>query len=87
LPVSGSFKLTHALTLDGLFAETAPPQASFKILARLPDGSLLPLVWLQNYDARYRHAFLLRKPLSLPPFTVIEGVPQDARVMLLPVRR
>jgi hypothetical protein len=84
LPVSGRVKLRHALVLDGLLPQNAPPHASIKILAQLPDGSLQPLLWLQNYDARYQHAFLLRSPLYLPPFTVIHGVPENASVVLIP---
>jgi hypothetical protein len=86
LPVSGRARLTHALLLDGLLPQNVPPHASIKILARLPDGSLQPLLWLQNYDSRYPHAFLLRSPLSLPPSTVIEGVPPGASVMLITSR-
>jgi mono/diheme cytochrome c family protein len=84
LPVSGALKLTHALVLDGLLPQNVPPHASFKILAQLPDGSLQPLLWLQDYDSRYPHTFLLRNPLSLPALTVIHGVPEGTRIMLIP---
>jgi hypothetical protein len=83
-PVSGRVKLMHALILDGLLPQNVPPHASIKILAQLPDGSLLPLLWLQNYDTRYQHAFLLRNRISLPPLTVIHGVPEGASIMLIP---
>ncbi len=86
LPISGRVRLTHAMVLDGLLPQNVPPHASIKILARLPDGSLHPLLWLQNYDPRYPHAFLLRKALSLPPLTVIEGVPPGASVLLITSR-
>jgi len=86
LSIGGRVKLTHALILDGLLPQKVPPQASIKILAQLPDGSLQPLLWLENYDTRYQHSFLLRNPLSLPAFTVIHGVPEGARVMLIPRR-
>jgi hypothetical protein len=84
LSVGGTVKLTHALVLDGLLPRNVPPHASIKIVAQLPDGSLQPLLWLLDYDTRYAHPFLLRHPLSLPPFTVIHGVPEGVSVMLIP---
>ena len=84
LPISGRTQLTQALVLDGLLPQSVPPHASIKILARLPDGSFRPLLWLRDYDTRFQHVFLLRHSISLPAFTVIEGVPESARVMLIP---
>jgi hypothetical protein len=50
----------------------------------LPDGGVKPLLWLYEYDDKYKHPFLLRKPLHLPAGTVIRGVQAPASVMLLP---
>jgi len=55
-----------------------------KILAKLPDGSIEPLVWLYEYKNEYKHAFLLRTPLTLPAGTIIRGVPSGASIILLP---
>jgi hypothetical protein len=82
--VSGRATLEHALLLDGLLPRNVPPNASMKILARLPDGSIQPLLWLRNYDPRYPHPFLLRKPLSLPACTVIYGLKEGASLLLIP---
>ena len=84
LPVNGKATLDHALLLDGLLPRNVPANASMKILARLPDGSVQPLLWLQNYDPRYPHPFLLRKPLSLPSCTVIYGLKEGASLLLIP---
>jgi hypothetical protein len=56
-----------------------------QIVAALPTGSIEPLVWLYEYDDRYKHPFLFRRLISLPAGTTIQGVPSDAVVMLLPV--
>jgi len=82
--VSGEFRLTKAFRLDGLIPENVPNGVPLKIVAKLPDGSIEPLLWLYEYKAQYKHAFLLRKPLALPPGTVIQGVPSGATVILLP---
>jgi hypothetical protein len=82
--VSGRATLDHALLLDGLLPRNVPANTSMKILARLPDGSVQPLLWLQNYDPRHPHPFLLRKPLSLPRRTVIYGLKDSASLLLIP---
>ena len=84
VPMRGRAMLDRAVVLDGLLPRNVPANASLKILARLPDGSVQPLLWLQNYDPRYPHPFLLRKPLSLPPCTVIYGLKEDASLLLIP---
>jgi hypothetical protein len=83
LLVSGDFTLKTNLKLDGLWPRQVPAKASFQVTALLPDGSLEPLLWMQEYKPEWGHAFLLRAPLELPKGTVIQGVPKDASVALL----
>jgi hypothetical protein len=84
LSVSGRTKLVRPLVLDGLLPQNASGHASMKVLAQLPDGSVQPLLWLQSYDPRYRHLFLLRNPIPLPAGTVIYGVPDGTTLLLVP---
>jgi hypothetical protein len=86
IAVSGDLKLTRAYKLGGLWPKKVTDGESFQITAELPDGSVEPLLWLQNYKNAYQHAFLLRRPLELPAGTVISGVPAVASVSLLPFR-
>jgi hypothetical protein len=83
--ISGDFKLARGMMLDGLLPLTLPENASVQVTAELPDGSVEPLVWMENYKTKYAHSFLLRTPLELPAGTVIRGVPPDAKIGLLPV--
>jgi hypothetical protein len=83
--VSGDSKLTRSLALDGLLPIELPEKASFQVLAEFPDGSVEPLLWIENYKTKYAHPFLLRTPLDLPVGTVIRGVPAEAKLGLLPV--
>ena len=46
---------------------------SARIVAKLPDGRIEPLVWLYHFDPKSGRAFTFRKPLELPPGTVIES--------------
>jgi hypothetical protein len=82
--VSGEFKLDKPIFLDGLYPSMTSKSASFQITAQLPDGTVEPVLWLSNYQNRFKHSFLLRTPLELPAGTVIRGVPSDATVLLLP---
>jgi len=80
--VTGTLPLKSAMLLDGLLPEGNADGA--QIIAALPDGSVEPLLWLYGYSDRFRHPFLLRKPLSLPAGTLIRGVMPPASVLLLP---
>jgi hypothetical protein len=82
--VSGELTLTKPFRLDGLMPQEVPAGVPLRIVAKLPDGSVEPLLWLYEYRAVHKHAFLLRKPLTLPVGTVIRGVPRGASVILLP---
>src|SRR5579863_6841764 len=83
--VSGEFKLTKAMTVDGLWPKTAADHTTTQIVAELPVGDVKPLLWLSDYRPQMGHSFLFRTPLKLPAGTVIHGVPADAAVVLLPV--
>lgn len=78
------FKLSRGLMLDGLFPLAVPDKASFQVTAEFPDGSINPLVWIENYNPKYAHSFLQRMPLELPAGTIIRGIPADAKIALLP---
>lgn len=80
--VRGIVSLKSPIVLDGLLPDGAADGA--RILAVRPDGTVEPLLWLYGYSEKYRHAFLLRKPVTLPAGTIIRGVRPQASVLLLP---
>ena len=82
--ISGDTQLTRAFTVGGLVPRNVPPRGSFQIVAELPDGSIVPLVWLKDYKQEFAHPFILREDLVLPARTVIRGVPAGASIALLP---
>src|SRR5215469_10812972 len=84
--VDGDTTLAKPLLVDGLWPRSAPEQGSFQIVAVLPDGSIQPMLWLQDYKRQFAHPFLFRKPIELPAGTVIQGVPSGAKVALLKPR-
>jgi hypothetical protein len=86
LSATGDFALTRPFTLDGLWPEKMPEKGSFQITAQLPDGTILPLLWLHDYKAQFGHPFLFQTPLNLPAQTVIRGIPTGAKIALLPAK-
>ncbi len=46
---------------------------SARVIARLPDGKIEPLVWLYRYDPKLNSVFTFREPLDLPIGTVVES--------------
>jgi hypothetical protein len=86
ISIGGDFALKSAFSLDGLWPTEFPEKGRFLITAHLPDGTIEPLVWLEDYKSRFGHPFLFRTPLSLPARTVIRGVPPGAKLALLPTK-
>jgi hypothetical protein len=80
---SGEYKVKRDTALGGLLPLTVPPKASIRIVANLPDGSMQPLLWLETYKPEFGHAFYFRKPVKLPAGTVVEGIPEAAKIALL----
>ena len=85
IAVSGEFTIRQPLVLDGIMPKSVPAAASGRITAELPDGSIEPLLWLRDYDMRFNHPFLLRRPLHLPPGTRIHGISAESTLLLLTV--
>jgi hypothetical protein len=86
IAVRGETTLAKPARIAGLWPEDVSPDASLQIVAESPDGGVVPLVWLHEYEPDYTHAFWFSKPLVLARGTVIRGVPDDARVLLIPDR-
>jgi hypothetical protein len=87
IAVSDGLTLQKAVTLEGLYPQHVPQGTSMQIVATLPDGGIVPLIWLYEFKDSYRHPFLFRKPLELPPQTIIRGVAAGTTILLIPGRR
>jgi hypothetical protein len=84
--VQGTLALDRPLVLAGLLADDVPGGISMQVVATLPDGHIQPLVWFYEYQNRYRHPFVFRRPMRLPAGTIIRGVRPPARIQLLQER-
>jgi hypothetical protein len=43
-----------------------------KVNARLPDGSVIPLIWIKDWDFNWQGAYFYEKPFTLPKDTRID---------------
>ena len=73
LAISTRTVLTKPLTVVGIMPLPEEVVESTRILARLANGRIEPLLWLYHYDPRWRRIFRFREPLELPRGTVIES--------------
>lgn len=87
IAVKGEIRLERAAGIAGVFPQNVSPEGSIKIVALLPSGEIVPLVWLYEYREQFAHPFWLENTLDLPAGTVISGVPEDASVLLISRRR
>ena len=62
--------------------------ASAQVIAKLPDGSTIPLLWLQDYKRAWNHTFVTASPIDLPRGTVVTAYPKyPFEFVVAPVRR
>lgn len=72
--VQTRMKLKEAIEVCGIRPVTETPVESARLIARLPDGRIEPLVWLYHFDPKLPRTFTFRKPLKLPEGTVVESL-------------
>ncbi len=70
--VGDGSRLSRAVRITGI----SPPSglaksATLQVVALLPDGAILPLLWLYNFQPRFARRFTYRDPVRLPAGTVV----------------
>lgn len=73
IDINQTCKLDHPVTLSGIRPEPAKEVASARIVAHLPDGQIVPLVWLFHYDPSWKQIYRFREPVELPAGSVVEA--------------
>lgn len=82
ISVNQRLTLSRDLTLNAVRPQPSLSRVpSVQVTAHLPDGEVIPLVWLFGYESKWNTRFLLRRPLHLPAGTVVESsVPLSFRL-------
>lgn len=73
LVVKTRAKLAEAVEAAGIKPLESRIISSAKVTATLPNGEVLPLLWLYGYDGASKRTFTFRSPLDLPAGTVVEA--------------
>jgi len=71
--VRSELKLDKAYTLRALQPESDVEEA--QVTATLPDGRVEPVLFLRGYRSKWKHPFVLRKPIELPAGSVLRVEP------------
>lgn len=88
-PLAGSVKVASNLTLlqasefAGIEPGALAPGAAVQVIAALPDGSVEPLLWVENFNPEYNQPYYFAKPLKLPAGSRIEVSPSNAAPITL----
>lgn len=83
LPVNGTLTLKQSTFLEGIRASTLLEGTSVQVIARKPDGSVEPLIWLYQYQPRFDHPYYFRSPVQLPAGTEIQTFPAKSGTLSL----
>jgi hypothetical protein len=79
LAVSGSIVATQPMDAVGI--ESAG--GMLQMIARLPDGRILPMIWIERFGSAYSGPYYFRNPLRLPAGSKVEITPPTAAATLL----
>jgi hypothetical protein len=58
-----------ATTASALWPKLGPGAKSFEVTAIRPDGTVEPMLWLNNYRVEWPTAYILKEPVALPAGT------------------
>jgi len=83
ISVDKPLALDRELTVAGIRANNTPDGASFMATAKLPDGSIEPLLWIYNYQKRFDHVYWYKESVRLPAGTRVDVTPGDGGIALL----
>ena len=78
----GTTRLKRPLKAVGIRADSIPDEG-LRVVARRPDGSIEPLIWIEKFNPDCKRTYYFRRPLRFPKSTQIEIVPPESSVVLV----
>jgi hypothetical protein len=67
--VRGEITIKAATNATALWPKLGAGAKSFEVTAIRPDGTVEPMLWLNNYQAEWPSSYILREPIALPSGT------------------
>jgi hypothetical protein len=85
--LSSQYLITKPSKLLAISPKGLAEGSSVKVIAVLPDGSRLPVIWLQNYNQRAQQTYELAEPVGLAKGTKLWLAPplspgQEVRIII-----
>ena len=83
LRVLGSLRFSQPAKLRGIEMGSMPAGKSFKLIAEQPDGTRLPLIWIEGYSPKAAPVYEFREPIAIAAGTKIVAYPAAGVVVRL----
>lgn len=71
LVVDGNKTLPQPMTFAAIKAKELPKGTSIRVVAQRPDGAVIPLIWIYQYNPKFEQTYYFRRPVQLPAGTKI----------------
>ena len=71
LVIDGSKTLSQAMTFAAIRPKVLPEGASIRVVAQRPEGAIVPLIWIYQYNPKFEQTYYFRQPLKFPAGTKI----------------
>jgi hypothetical protein len=80
--VNGMTTIKKAIEVEGIGPLHVPQSGVLQAIAVEPNGNVVPLLWVENFNSGWRQVYYFREPLRFPAGTKIEVSPRTGRVLL-----
>jgi hypothetical protein len=81
--VSGTLVTKDRLDVIGIEAKQVPPPGALQVIAQRPDGSIEPLIWVEQFNPRYTGTYYFQNVLRFPAGTKIQITPPNGEITLV----
>ena len=78
LAVRDSLVLTADAVVIAITPEGLPKGSTHRVIARRPDSSIEPLLWIYNYNPKFARSYRYRAPLRLPAGSRVQVLPPSS---------
>lgn len=82
IAVLGATVIRHTVKIAGIGAVHVPEGGELQAVAIEPNGTILPLLWVENFNPNWNQVYYFREPLRFPAGTRIQVMPRTGRVLL-----
>jgi hypothetical protein len=82
LLVPGKATIRRPIVVAGIGPLRVPENGELQAIAIEPNGTVVPLLWVENFNPGWKQVYRYREPLRFPAGTTIEVAPRSGKVLL-----